>query len=241
MKINEVVYYCLDSIKALNDDSYVNEDHILFLLGKYRGALLQQYHNIKKIVPDSNYQTICLNLKPTDTIACLHGPILRSVEEIPDTIPIGQTTVLMSNGMENERIVFTSFSRLKSVGYNKWRGNFSYVAIGPDKHLYLSSNNPQAGYLSSVKLKGIFEDFETASKLSCDKDECKDTMELDFPLEVSLIPDLIARVVKDVLGVAWRPKDSSNDAADTLSDISTFIRQHMKKSYNQTLTDDDMV
>jgi hypothetical protein len=46
----------------------------------------------------------------------------------------------------------------------------------------------------------------------------------DFPMEYTLIPELITRVVKEILGVAWRPADKTNNATDELHDIATFIR-----------------
>ena len=232
MKVNEIVYYCLDAIKAFSDDSYVNEDHIVFLLSKYRGSLLQQYHNIKKLIPDSNYQTICLTLTSTDSIPCINGAILKSNEEVPSLMPIGNPSIYLFNGFESENIVFIPFTRLKAVGWNKWKKNFIYIAVGPDKHLYLSSSNPQAQYLETLRLKGLFEDFEKAFELECDEDgkPC-DEMERDFPLEVALVPDLIARVVKDALGMAWKTSDSNNNANDDLADIATYVRQNMKKSY----------
>ena len=232
MKVNEIVYYCLDAIKAFSDDSYVNEDHIVFLLSKYRGSLLQQYHNIKKLIPDSNYQTICLTLTSTNSIPCTNGSILKSNEEVPSLMPIGNPSIYLFNGFESENIVFIPFTRLKAVGWNKWKKNFIYVAVGPDKHLYLSSSNPQAQYLETLRLKGLFEDFEKAFELECDEDgkPC-DEMERDFPLEVALVPDLIARVVKDALGMAWKTSDSNNNANDDLADIATYVRQNMKKSY----------
>ena len=232
MKVNEIVYYCLDAIKAFSDDSYVNEDHIVFLLSKYRGSLLQQYHNIKKLIPDSNYQTICLTLTSTDSIPCTNGAILKSNEEVPSLMPIGNPSIYLFNGFESENIVFIPFTRLKAVGWNKWKKNFIYVAVGPDKHLYLSSSNPQAQYLETLRLKGLFEDFEKAFELECNEDgkPC-DEMEKDFPLEVALVPDLIARVVKDALGMAWKTSDSNNNANDDLADIATYVRQNMKKSY----------
>ena len=232
MKVNEIVYYCLDAIKAFSDDSYVNEDHIVFLLSKYRGSLLQQYHNIKKLIPDSNYQTICLTLTSTDSIPCTNGAILKSNEEVPSLMPIGNPSIYLFNGFESENIVFIPFTRLKAVGWNKWKKNFIYVAVGPDKHLYLSSSNPQAQYLETLRLKGLFEDFEKAFELECNEDgkPC-DEMERDFPLEVALVPDLIARVVKDALGMAWKTSDSNNNANDDLADIATYVRQNMKKSY----------
>lgn len=232
MKVNEIVYYCLDAIKAFSDDSYVNEDHIVFLLSKYRGSLLQQYHNIKKLIPDSNYQTICLTLTSTDSIPCTNGAILKSNEEVPSLMPIGNPSIYLFNGFESENIVFIPFTRLKAVGWNKWKKNFIYVAVGPDKHLYLSSSNPQAQYLETLRLKGLFEDFEKAFELECNEDgkPC-DEMEKDFPLEVALVPDLIARVVKDALGMAWKTSDSNNNANDDLADIATYVRQNMKKNY----------
>ena len=62
-KYRELVYMVLDELKLSSDDSYFTEDHIIFLLGKYRTLLLKQrYSDIKKPIPESNYQTICLNL-----------------------------------------------------------------------------------------------------------------------------------------------------------------------------------
>ena len=240
MKVNEIVYYCLDAIKAFSDDSYVNEDHIVFLLSKYRGSLLQQYHNIKKLIPDSNYQTICLTLTSTDSIPCTNGAILKSNEEVPSLMPIGNPSIYLFNGFESENIVFIPFTRLKAVGWNKWKKNFIYVAVGPDKHLYLSSSNPQAQYLETLRLKGLFEDFEKAFELECDEDgkPC-DEMERDFPLEVALVPDLIARVVKDALGMAWRASDSNNNANDDLADIATYVRKNMKNSYRYLVESDE--
>lgn len=232
MKIGEIVYYCLDAIKAFSDDAYVNEDHVIFLLGKYRGALLQQYHNIKKLIPESNYQIVCVNLEKADGIPCTNGPVLKSIEELPKLLPIGSPSVLLFNGFESENIAIVPFKRLGAVGWNKWKKNFTYVAIGPDGHLYVSSTNPQAEYLTQLRVKGLFEDYEKAAELSCDKEgEGCDEMEKEFPLEVSLIPDLIARVVRDILGMAWRATDGKNDAADNLADIASYIRNNMKKSY----------
>ena len=241
MKINEIVYYCLDAIKAFSDDAYVNEDHIIFLLGKYRGALLQQYHNIKKLIPESNFQTICLTLEEAENIPCTTSPILKSVEEIPSLMPVGNPSIMLFNGMESENIVFVPFARLKFIGRNKWKQNFIYVAVGPDNHLYLNSMNPQASYLSSLRMKGLFEDFEKAAEMACDNEGNKscDTMELDFPMEVSLIPDLIARVVRDALGVFYKPSDKTNNAADDLADIAAFIRQNMKNRYQKQLEGDE--
>jgi hypothetical protein len=35
-KVKELVYMVLDEVKLLSDDAYYTEEHIVFLLGKYR-------------------------------------------------------------------------------------------------------------------------------------------------------------------------------------------------------------
>ena len=42
MTYKEIVYMCLDTLKITSDDSIFNEDHILFLINRYRSILLQQ-------------------------------------------------------------------------------------------------------------------------------------------------------------------------------------------------------
>ena len=103
MKVNEVVYYCLDAIKAFSDDSYVNEEHVLYLINKYRASLLQHYYNTNKPITESNYQIIELNLDRVfstyTTKTCL-----KSIETIPTVMAIKKPTVLLFNGLETENI-----------------------------------------------------------------------------------------------------------------------------------------
>jgi hypothetical protein len=55
----ELVYMVLDELKAKSDDFYYTEDHIIFLLEKYRAFLLKQkYRTPKSVVLNSNFMTI---------------------------------------------------------------------------------------------------------------------------------------------------------------------------------------
>ena len=59
-----LVYLVLDELKLMSDDSFFTEDHVIFLLNKYRAFLLKQrYSDIRKEIPTSNYQTLCLELE----------------------------------------------------------------------------------------------------------------------------------------------------------------------------------
>lgn len=237
MKVEEIVYYCLDAIKAFSDDSYITEQHIMFLIDKYRVKLLSQYYKGNTQVSDSNYQIINLTLDKFKDIAYPHICKLVSKEKAPTIMQLGIPSVLLFNGMESENIEFINFKRLKTIGWNKWKNSFAYAALGPMNNLYIASTNPQMWYLTSVQLRGVFENWQQAYVMQNDVEE--DEMLREFPLEDTLVPDLIALVVKDVLGVAWRPGDKTNDGDDSLSDIATFVRQNMKKKYNNIVEGED--
>lgn len=66
----ELVYFILDSIRAVSDDSFITKEHVIFLLNKYRAYLLKQKYekDPRRQVPDSNYQLIDLTLKQYGTI-----------------------------------------------------------------------------------------------------------------------------------------------------------------------------
>ena len=132
---------------------------------------------------------------------------------------------------------FVSKERFKYVGYNKYLRNIIYTTLGPDNHLYFNSQNPQFKYLKKARVTGIFEDAEKAAELACDSDSkpC-DIMDSEFPLEADLIPQMIELIVKELLGVNYRPKDSANNAADDLADIAAFVRRNMKSDVAKQMT-----
>jgi hypothetical protein len=61
-------------------------------------------------------------------------------------------------------------------------------------------------------------------------------MDVEFPLEADLIPQMIELIVKELLGVNYRPKDSANNAADDLADIAAFVRRNMKSDVAKQMT-----
>ena len=87
MTWRELVYTCMDEMKGLSDDFTYTEDHFIFLLSNYRAFILKQrYSDLRKQMPESNYQTICLDLEVTPAICgepCEGGNYLKSVEKIP--------------------------------------------------------------------------------------------------------------------------------------------------------------
>lgn len=239
MTYREIVYFILDQLKLSSDDSYFTPEHIIFLTSKIRSAILKQtYDNIKKEIPESNYQTICLDLEPVegfDGKGCDES-YLRSIQEIPTTLPVGNTKVHTMDYYQGD-ITYISRERMKFVGYNRWLQNIIYASLGTDGHLYLKSNNPQAMYLQKVQMTGIFEDSDKAAELSCDADGNKvcDILDRDFPLEEGLVTTLMQTAVQFLTNSIYKPKDSSNDASDDLSELATFLRQNMKNKFQKQI------
>lgn len=235
----ELIYLVLDKLKVSSDDSYFTEDHVMFLLGKYRGLLLKQnYKDIKKEIPESNYQTICLELEPVPAIAgvpCEGGTYLKSKEKIPFLMSIATPKVYPEDYYQGT-ITYVSRERMTYVGHNKWLTNIIYTSLGPDNYLYFKSSNPQYLYLENVRLTGVFENPEEAAQLACNKEELPcDPMDITFPLEEALIPQVVELVAKDLSAGLYKPEDAENNASDDLSNITSFIRSNMKSNLQKQI------
>lgn len=243
-KYKEIVYAVLDELKLISDDSHFTEEHVLFLANNYRPFLLKQrYLDIKKEIPESNYQTICIDLKQTSSIdgdPCAGSDYMKSVQNIPDMMQVGKRKISSVDFFQGN-FAYTNNERFKYVGNNKYLQNQIYGTVAPDNHLYLKSNNPQMYYLEKVKVTGIFEDSIKAAELQCpDSDEEKpcDIMDMDFPLEEALIPPMLELIVKELGGMKYQAEDKENNANDDLSTLAAYIRQQLANGRRSDLYKD---
>lgn len=211
----------MDRLKISADDSYYNEEHFIYLINKYRAAIIQQLIDANKELSDIYYQTLCTDLEPTyaiDGIPC-EGVYLRSKNEIPDYY--GVLRIYSGNYYKNE-IIVVSKERMKYVGHNKWLKNIIYASIGPDNYLYLTSANPQFKYLEKITISGVFQDPEEAAELLCCEDDSSsscDILDKELPLEEAYVSQLIDLVVQAFSTSTLSPEDKQNDANDEFSDI----------------------
>lgn len=241
MTWRQAIYMVLDELKGMSDDFTYTEEHTMFLLGKYRTFILKQrYADIKKQIPESNYQTICVDLTEVPVIQgkpCEGNSYLRSKEKIPYLMKIGTPRIYPINYYLGE-ITYVSRDRMRYVGHNKYLQNIIYASLGPDNHLYLQSSNPQFLYLEKVRLTGIFEDIESVADLECnesgDSTNC-DIFDKTFPIEDALVPSIIELVVRELLGAAWRPKDQENNATDDMADLASFLQRNTKSELAKAL------
>lgn len=241
----ELIYMVLDSNKLSNDDSYVEVEHISFILSKIRAYLIaNKYKKLKSNISNSNFQTICLTMQEdtTGNICGGDGIVMKSVEKIPNLLLLDNYEGLISIFSENSPVVFRRFqfvglNRFDSAGYGRWGTDTTYATIGSDGHLYLKSNDTDISMVDSLKIRGVFEDIDTAAKMecanTCDGDDAIpcDPLDRDFPLEEGLITPLIDSAVNFFGGMTSKQQDIRNNASDDLSNIIAHLNSIIKERY----------
>ena len=232
MLVKEIVYMVLDLAKAAtSDDSFWTEEHVIFLLKKYRSFLIKKEQEKQRattdIASEFEYQQICLDLEKIPAIdgePCTGGYYLRTTKKIPKILEGNQPRVYPIDFYQGINISYVPRDRMRYVGTNKFLQNIIYVSLGPDLHLYLNSSNPQFLYLKKLRMSAVFEDFDEISSYLCDDDgnsmAC-DVLDEEFPIREYLVPTLMELVVKELTSAKYQPVDDKNNANDDMSKVST--------------------
>jgi hypothetical protein len=235
MTYRELVYMALDALKIHSDDSKFTEDHVIFLLNKYRAyALQQKYSKTLEGVNNSNYQVININLikEVIDTPPEEYGGVFKkSTHKIPGIIKITLPEVYDEREWRQE-YVFTSSDRLTYVGHNRFLKNIKYCAIDKDGYLELKSSKEYIQGIAAVSMSAIFEDPNDAYDFN---EDTTDILDRVFPLEAALVPSVLELVLKDLTNGIYKPTDTTNDAQDALSDLAGFLRRNMKSQFQKQI------
>lgn len=205
MTYRELVYMCLDEIKAMSDDSYITEDHILFLISKYRAFLLKQkYEKTNMPVARSNYQELV-------------G--ITADSKIPSIMGIATPIVIYN--LNSTQYSYVSPHRFQFVGNNKYTSSISYCTI--DNGILKTKERKQTQRAvvvgpspANFSIYAVFEDIQKASELDGSSGDILDKV---CPIETDLVPGIQELVVKDILGIAYRPQDKANNASDELGSV----------------------
>lgn len=211
---SEVTSMVLDELKVNSDDSYFNEDHVMFLIDKYRSFLIQQKYKNEPVIPSVVYQTICIPLIELPGTECDGVHYLRSRKPLPMMYGFGTIQVTPYDYFQSAHIVIISNERMRFVGENRYSKNIIYCTLDAQNYLVFKSMNPQAYYLDFVRLTAIFDNPRIASEFKCD--EICDSDNMQIPIEDAMIPQLIEFIVKELSGVVYKKEDVNNNAQDDL-------------------------
>lgn len=231
----QLVYFVLDQLKLTHDDSYIEEDHVLFVLSKIRAFLLKsKYSAIKNSISQSNFQTITVTLEPVSVDVytdCSNFRMMKSVEKVPNLLLInsveGETSAMAAYGFPG-RFTFVNNVRFLHVGWSRYLKDFIYVTIGTDGYLYIKSSLPTIYDLQQIQLSSVFENIEEASMLDENETSCE-LLDRRFPIEEGLAIPLMELAAQKIYTAVTTPSDETNNASDEMSNIHMYLRQIVRK------------
>lgn len=245
----EIVNMVLDRGKLMNDDAYVEPEHVLFIISRLRAYIItSKYKQAKAQVSPTNFQTLTLEIEPTDHgCGCDNGEMYmsKSVKTIPSMLLINNYEGVATVSPVDTFGYSTQFSmvsaiRFATAGYSKWQRLTSYAAIGPDRHLYLKSADSGIQDMEAVQVTAVFEDAEKTAQMQadamqdgCNEDAPCDVMDMQFPLEEGLVTLLIDYAAQAVFDMASKPRDEKNSADDELGNITNYLNALLKERYKR--------
>ena len=240
----EAIYMCLDLLKGLSDDFSFTEEHIAYLLDKFRALLLKQRYGKDplKEIPYSNYQTIEMDLGLSTTEKYKY---YICTPNIPYTLQIGIPRISVAEDHYGDvNLEFISRERLPYVCNNRYVQNFWYCALNERNQLCLKASSVRLFDLSEVddknptikfRITALFEnprDLKNEVSFDYSKMDWKDR---NIPIEEGLITTLIEMVVKELANSMYIPTDNINNAADDKANIRSFIANNMKQDFVKQL------
>lgn len=221
MTYREAIYMIFDMLKVASDDSYWEEEHIIFILNKYRSILLsQKYKGIKVDIPISFYQQI-----PISLIKSSVNDMYTSTEKIPNIVNLNG--IILENFISDElnptkfNFNFTTIQRLKFIGFNKWLKNELYFALDYDNYLYVKSGNNSIPVPNKIIGNFILDNPLDILKFLPENEIPEDPIDYIFPVEGSLVQTIIEMSVKELSQSIYLPEDKKNNSTDSLSEIKT--------------------
>lgn len=234
----EAIYMCLDLLKGMSDDFTFTEEHIAYLLDKFRALLLKQRYGSdpKKHVPYSNYQTLIVEI---EDLSITENNYYVSKNQIPYTLQLGIPRVTFDQYYDIN-FEFTSRERLPFVGNNKFLKRIWYGAIDEMNRFCLKPTSTRFviddGEPLIIRFTAIFENpREIKDETSFGESSEGDELDRNIPIEEGLITTLIELVVKELAGSMYIPTDDINNNRDDKSSLANVIQTNMKSNFAKQL------
>lgn len=212
----EIIYIVLDEIKARSDDSIFNENHVRFLVDKYRMMILKKIQEkTKGVLSQSNYQTICVPMVSRSGDICDEFNYLKSSIEVPTISDLSEPSIrIKDSSIEISNI---SKERLNYAGSSKYSGNTIYGTL--EGSTYTLKSRKSLKYVKTVQISAIFEDASKAAELSCNSSSSENAdggcyLDATFPMEDAYVPMIIDYVVKELTQAYYRPEGTANNSTD---------------------------
>lgn len=219
MTKKELIYTVFEKLKINSDDMDITEEFVSFLIDSKRAMLLKQRFDKKPwAMPTETKQELCMSLEVVAKVADMacFGRIVRTTVALPSSIKIkgkeGPMTVRKYDSSAIH-VNIVPLERIPFIGNNPFTDQMVYGAIDYDNYFYLISASSKLNLMTEIKIADIFEDPDTAATLVCNAsdDDCE-VWERDYPVELSMVDDIVKLVVQDLSRTLNIPDDKVNDA-----------------------------
>lgn len=218
----EAIYMCLDLLKGTSDDFSYTEDHIAYLLDKFRALLLKQRYgnDPKKHIPYSNYQNVEVSFSPKEV-----KTIVKSDNQIPNMLQLGIPRIITpDNYYYDYKFEFTSRERLPFTGNNRFTSMINYCAIDEDNHV-LYKTKPNQWIMTEDTIQLTPNRFSIVGIFENPKDLYDDYIDEAIPIEETLVTTLIGMVVDSLAKVVTAPSDTINNGTDENASMPTQMNK----------------
>ena len=229
--VREAVYMVLDELKMVSDDAHFTEEHVIFLLKKFRAYVLKAEKERNKLMDaalnsgtgllgidaaDEDYQSVSLEMQAVEAVPGFpsKGKYLKSYTTVPKLMGIGNVKVYAADFFSSE-IQLVSMEGFKYSGNSPYMQKIVYAAIGPDEHLYIKSQNPQILYLQNVNVHAVFDDLNAVAE-----NNGVDILDMEFPISEALFGLVLQYTVRELAGVQYKPADVINNAKDDFGSMT---------------------
>lgn len=223
MTYREAVFIVFDELKITSDDSIWENDHVIFLLNKYRSLLIKQrYAHLRKDIPLPYYQKLNVVI----------GENMKSIKPIPNILNLNGVEI--DTFFENNNINIVSPERFPYVRINKWLANQIYVTFDRDGYLNTKGVSATEGLFplgkavigrtwklgsfseEALTLYAILENPLDAAEFN---NEQIQPIDVEFPIEHALFSSIVEQVIKELGQVNYLPEDPKNNAADDFGQL----------------------
>ena len=226
MILSKLIYDVREGIKQYQDDTEVDDRHIMHLFNIKRAKYLrQELNNLQRSIDISITQSFCEGLEEVSINQCnldfVCGKILRTKRPIPQALELHLAPAITSvkptnitslpfNFLPKERALYHQFSPFK---------NSIYSFLNDDGYIYLISENKGLRLIECITVSGVFEDpLELKIYNNCCGCEipapCFDINSTDYPLQSHYIDLIKIEIISEYVKLLQIPEDKTNDSND---------------------------
>lgn len=225
-KVSEIIYDVREILKKYNDDSEIDNRHILYLYSIKRAVQLRRLLDDKTRAFDSILiQSLCLSFEEVDKALCglkVGCTILRSTKPLPKLLSVRNRNTLVSiqpSIMLSKQFKVIDFAQ---AGYilDRPYSNGIYATVDVDGYIYLISNTTEHKLISCLYITALFEDpLELEEHINCCDCETGLTQscfneDSDYPAPSFLIDTIRDEIIKLLLTKEQIKEDKENNDDD---------------------------